>query len=48
MPAIPLGVWAGKLLHDRMAEDRLYLFCYLLTAATGLKLLADSVRALLV
>jgi uncharacterized protein len=48
MPAIPLGVWLGKLLHDRLAEDRLYLFCYLLTAATGLKLLADSLRALLV
>jgi uncharacterized membrane protein YfcA len=48
MPAIPLGVWLGKLFHDRLAEDRLYLFCYLLVAATGLKLLVDSLRALLV
>jgi uncharacterized membrane protein YfcA len=47
MPAIPLGVWAGKVLHDRLDEDRIYLFCYLLIAVTGLKLLVDSVRALL-
>ena len=47
MPAVPIGVWAGKLLHNRLAEDRLYLFCYLLVAVTGLKLLVDSVRALL-
>jgi uncharacterized protein len=46
MPAIPLGVWTGRMLHDRLAEDRLYLFCYLLMAATGLKLFIESVRAL--
>jgi uncharacterized membrane protein YfcA len=47
MPAIPLGVWAGKLLHDRLDQNLLYLCCYLLLGATGLKLLVDSLRALL-
>jgi uncharacterized membrane protein YfcA len=47
MPAIPVGVWLGKRLHDRLDEKRLYLFFYLLLAVTGLKLLIDSLRALL-
>lgn len=47
MPAIPVGVWLGRRLHDRLDEQRLYLFFYLLLAATGLKLLIDSLRALL-
>jgi uncharacterized membrane protein YfcA len=47
MPAVPVGVWLGKRLHDRLDEQRLYLFFYLLLAVTGLKLFVDSVRALL-
>jgi uncharacterized protein len=47
LPAIPLGVGVGKLLHDRLDADRLYFWCYLLVAAAGLKLLADSVIKLL-
>jgi uncharacterized membrane protein YfcA len=47
LPAIPLGVWIGKRLHDRLDEYRLYLFCYLLMGAAGLRLLFDSLRALL-
>lgn len=46
MPAIPLGVWLGRRLHDRLDEQKLYLFFYLLLGATGLKLFIDSVRAL--
>jgi uncharacterized protein len=48
MPAIPLGIWAGKLLHDRIDPDRLYLACYVLLGITGLKLFIDSLRALIV
>ena len=47
LPAIPLGVWLGKRLHDRLDEQRLYFWCYLLVGAAGLKLLADSLRQLL-
>jgi uncharacterized membrane protein YfcA len=47
LPAIPLGVWFGKVLHDRLDADRLYFWCYLLVAAAGLKLLADSLLKLL-
>jgi uncharacterized membrane protein YfcA len=47
LPAIPLGVWLGKRLHDRLDEQRLYFWCYVLVGAAGLKLLADSVRQIL-
>jgi uncharacterized protein len=46
MPAVPVGVWLGRRLHDRLDEQRLYLFFYILLAGTGLKLFVDSVRAL--
>ena len=47
LPAVPLGFWAGKRLHERLDEHRLYFVLYALLAVTGLKLLVDSVRALL-
>ena len=37
MPAVPLGVWAGKRLHDRLDEQRLYFWCYLLVGVAGLQ-----------
>ena len=46
LPAIPLGVWVGKLMHDRLDADRLYFWCFLLVGAAGLKLLVDSVLKL--
>ncbi len=46
LPMVPLGVWIGKLLHDRLDEQRLYFWCYLLVGAAGLKLLIDSVLKL--
>jgi uncharacterized protein len=46
-PIVPFGVWAGKALHDRMDQQRLYIWCYGLLAVTGLKLLFDAVRAFL-
>jgi len=45
-PAVPLGVLAGKYLHDRLNQRRLYFWCYLLLAAAAAKLLFDAVRAL--
>jgi len=47
-PALPLGVWVGKLMHDRLDEKRLYFWCYILVGIAGLKMLFDSVRALMV
>ena len=47
LPMVPLGVWIGKLLHDRLDEQRLYFWCYLLVGAAGLKLLIDSVLKLI-
>jgi uncharacterized membrane protein YfcA len=38
----PLGVWLGWVMHRRLDEQRLYLWCYLLLVATGCKLLWDG------
>ena len=47
MPAVPLGVWAGKRLHDRLDEHRLYFWCYLLVGVAGLRLFFDSLMKLI-
>jgi uncharacterized protein len=44
-PIAPFGVMLGKAMHDRLDQDRLYFWCYVLLAVTGAKLLWDSVRA---
>jgi uncharacterized protein len=46
-PVVPLGVWAGKALHDRMDQRRLFWWCHLLLLVAGLKLLVDAVGSLL-
>jgi len=43
MPALPLGIWLGRRMHDRLDERKLYLVLYLLLAVAGGKLLWDSV-----
>jgi uncharacterized membrane protein YfcA len=42
IPAVPLGVWAGWRLHNRLDQIQLYRACYLLLVATALKLLWDG------
>jgi uncharacterized membrane protein YfcA len=44
LPAVPLGIWAGWLLHERLDQKRMYAACYLLLTVTGLKLLFDGLR----
>jgi uncharacterized protein len=46
-PAVPVGVWAGKWLHDRLEQQRLYFWCYVLLSLAAAKLLYDAVRSLL-
>ena len=46
-PIVPFSVMIGKALHDRLDQDRLYFWCYVLLAVTGAKLLWDSLRAFL-
>ncbi|HEX8165605.1 MAG TPA: sulfite exporter TauE/SafE family protein [Beijerinckiaceae bacterium] len=46
-PAVPVGVWLGKRLHDRLPQNTLFFWCYVVLGAAALKLLADSARALL-
>lgn len=43
MPALPVGTWLGRRLHDRLDERTLYLALYSLMALAGFKLLVDSV-----
>jgi uncharacterized protein len=44
-PLVPFSVKAGKALHDRLDQDRLYFWCYLLLLVTGAKLLWDAIRS---
>ncbi len=44
-PVVPLGVWLGKYIHDRLDQARLYFWCYVILLLAALKLLYDSVRA---
>lgn len=45
MPAVPVGVWLGKWLHDRLEQQRLFFWCYLLLSFAAAKLLYDALRA---
>jgi hypothetical protein len=46
-PAVPLGVWVGRYLHDRLEQSRLFLWCYLLLTFAAAKLLYDALRGFL-
>jgi uncharacterized membrane protein YfcA len=43
LPAIPLGVWVGWKLHQRLDQQQLYKACYGLLVVTALRLLWDGV-----
>lgn len=45
IPAVPIGIWAGKWLHDRLERRRLFFWCYVLLSVAAAKLLYDAVRA---
>jgi hypothetical protein len=46
LPAVPVGVMAGRILHDRLPRERLYLVCYVLLGLASTKMVVDAVRAL--
>jgi uncharacterized protein len=46
-PIVPIGIYIGKMIHDRLDQARLFFWCYVLLLITGGKLLWDSVRALM-
>jgi uncharacterized protein len=46
-PAVPIGVWSGKWLHDRLEQQRLFFWCYVLLTLAAAKLLFDALRATL-
>jgi len=47
LPAVPLGVWTGWRLHQRLDQRQLYRACYGLLVLTALKLLWDGVSGYL-
>ena len=47
MPALPIGTWVGRKLHDRLSERMLYLALYSLLAVAGVKLFVDSLQKLM-
>lgn len=47
LPMVPLGVWAGWKLHERLDQAQMYRACYGLLTITALKLLWDGVSGYL-
>jgi uncharacterized protein len=47
LPAVPLGVWAGWQLHERLNQAQMYRICYGLLTLTALKLLWTGVAGYL-
>ncbi|MDP3547702.1 MAG: sulfite exporter TauE/SafE family protein [Phreatobacter sp.] len=45
-PIVPVGVLAGRWLHDALPRERLFTLCYVLVGLAGTKLLFDASRAL--
>ena len=45
LPVIPLGVWLGWRLHEKLDERQLYRLCYAMLVVTALKLLPDYARS---
>jgi len=45
-PLAPLGIWLGRLLHDRISDRGFFVICYLLLALAGIKLLWDGLSGL--
>ncbi len=46
-PAVPLGIWIGRIVHDRLDQKTLFFWCYVLLALAALKLTIDAGLALL-
>jgi uncharacterized protein len=44
-PVVPLGVWIGKTIHDRLDRNTIYFWCHILLIVVGGKMLFDAVRA---
>lgn len=43
LPAVPIGIWSGWQLHQRLDQQQMYRACYALLVVTALKLLWDGV-----
>jgi uncharacterized membrane protein YfcA len=43
-PVVPLGVWLGKYIHDRLDQARLFFWCYLILLIAAVKLLYGALR----
>lgn len=46
-PAVPIGIWFGRIAHDRLDQRRLFLWCHGLLAIAAAKLTVDAGLALL-
>jgi hypothetical protein len=44
-PAVPIGVWAGVWLHERLEQPRLFFWCYVILLLAAMKLLFDAALA---
>jgi hypothetical protein len=44
---VPVGVWVGWRLHQRLDQRQLYSLCYILLVLTSFKLLWDGLHGLM-
>lgn len=47
VPAAPLGIWLGRIVHERLEQRALFFWCYVLLSLAALKLTVDAALALL-
>jgi hypothetical protein len=45
-PAVPFGIWLGRIVHRRLEQKTLFLWCYVLLAVAAAKLTVDAGLAL--
>ncbi len=45
-PAVPIGIVAGKWVHDQLDQQAIYFWCHILLLLIGGKMLFDALRAL--
>ena len=46
LPAVPLGIWTGWRLHEKLDQTQMYRACYGLLIVTALKLFFDGISGL--
>jgi uncharacterized protein len=47
LPAVPVGIIIGKLVHDRLEQKTIYLWCHIILIFVAAKMLFDALKGLM-